>query len=171
MTPSASTSAKLRITNAPPEFVEPPATDAAEAIAAYDPSAAADAIDRSFHAALARFTGGLSPAALALAFADWQLHLLASPGKRAELTGQALQNAIQFIDALVPRHPTFLPWSLIRPSEKDRRFTGSDWELPSFNFLAQAFLLTEQWWHSTMQSGSVAKDHGDRWRQFCLWLS
>jgi polyhydroxyalkanoate synthase len=38
---------------------------------------------------------------------------------------------------------------LIRPSENDRRFTGPDWELPSFNFLAQAFLLTEQWWHST----------------------
>jgi len=43
----------------------------------------------------------------------------------------------------------FQPWSLIKPSDNDRRFTGSDWELPSFNILAQAFLLTEQWWHST----------------------
>jgi polyhydroxyalkanoate synthase len=114
-----------------------------------DLTAEADAIDRSFHAALARFTGGLSPAALALAFADWQLHLLASPGKQAALAGQALQNALQFADAMVPRHPTFQPWSLIRPPENDRRFTGSDWELPSFNLLAQAFLLTEHWWHST----------------------
>jgi len=149
MTPSASTSAKLKITNFPTEAVEPPAADGAEPIAAHDPAAAADAIDRSFHAALARFTGGLSPAALALAFADWQLHLLASPGKQAALIGHALQNAMQFVDALVPKRVTFQPWSLIRPSEKDRRFTGSDWELPSFNLLAQAFLLTEQWWHST----------------------
>lgn len=70
--------------------------DVAAATAAHDPAAAVDAIDRSFHAALARFTGGLSPAALALAFADWQLHLLASPGKQAALAGQALQNAMQF---------------------------------------------------------------------------
>ena len=112
-------------------------------------AAAADAIDRAFHAAMARFTGGLSPAALALALTDWQLHLLASPGKQATLTGQALQTAFQFFDAMVPRHAAFQPWSLIRPADNDRRFSGSDWELPSFNLLAQAFLLTGQWWHST----------------------
>jgi poly[(R)-3-hydroxyalkanoate] polymerase subunit PhaC len=105
-------------------------------------------IDRAFHAALARLTGGLSPTALALAIADWQLHLLASPGKRAALAGQALQTAFQFCDAMVPRHAAFQPWSLIRPAESDRRFTGPDWEFPSFNALAQAFLLIEQWWHS-----------------------
>ncbi len=109
----------------------------------------ADAIDRSFHAALARFTGGVSPAALALAFADWQLHLLASPGKQAGLVGQAIQNAFQFFDSMVPRRATFQPWSVIGPPENDRRFSGTDWELPSFNLLAQAFLLTERWWHST----------------------
>jgi polyhydroxyalkanoate synthase len=38
---------------------------------------------------------------------------------------------------------------VIRPLENDRRFTGSDWELPFFNLLAQAFLLNQQWWHST----------------------
>ena len=58
-----------------------------------DGAAAADAVDSCFHAAMARFTGGLSPAALALAFADWQLHLLASPGKQAALAGEAFQNA------------------------------------------------------------------------------
>jgi polyhydroxyalkanoate synthase len=110
---------------------------------------AADAIDRSFHAALARFTGGVSPAALTLAFADWQLHLLASPGKQAGLVGQAIQNAFQFFDSMLPRQATFQPWSVIRPPETERRFSSPDWELPSFNLLAQAFLLTEHWWHST----------------------
>jgi len=114
-----------------------------------DQAAGANAIDRAFHAMLARFTGGLSPAAVALAFADWQLHFLVSPGKQATLVGQALQNAMQFADAMVPRHPTFQPWSLVRPAAQDHRFGGSDWELPSFNLLAQAFLLTEQLWHST----------------------
>jgi len=150
MPPSASTSRLSINSNSAPALLDPPPNEGLIAPSPTPrPAAAAEAIDRSFHAALARFTGGLSPAALALAFADWQLHLLASPGKQAALTGQALQNALQFADAIVPRHPTFQPWSLIRPPETDRRFTGSDWELPSFNLLAQAFLLTEQWWHST----------------------
>lgn len=149
MTPSASISAVPKATNLPSDSVEALPVPVAPPPAAHDTAAAVGAIDRSFHAALARFTGGLSPAALALAFADWQLHLLASPGKQAALVGQALQNALQFVDILAPRRAMFEPWSLIKPSENDRRFTGSDWELPSFNILAQAFLLTEQWWHST----------------------
>jgi polyhydroxyalkanoate synthase subunit PhaC len=135
------------VPNAAPENVRPPLQDVMPA--GSDPAAAADAIDRAFHAAVARFTGGLSPAAVALAFADWQLHLFAAPGKRATLAGQALQNVMQFADAMVPRHASFQPWSLIRPPAKDHRFSGPDWELPNFNLLAQAFLLTEQWWHST----------------------
>nr|WP_271594723.1 poly-beta-hydroxybutyrate polymerase N-terminal domain-containing protein [Bradyrhizobium sp. CCBAU 65884] len=78
-----------------------------EAKATAQPSgsdAAVDDIDRSFHAALARLTGGISPAALALAFADWQLHLLASPGKQASLAERAIQNGFDLVDAMVPRH-------------------------------------------------------------------
>ena len=111
-------------------------------------STAADTADRAFHAGLARLTGGLSPAAVALAFADWQLHLLASPGKCAMLAGEALQHGMQFMNAMVPRHTTFQPWSVIKPPAADRRFAGRDWELPPFNLLAQAFLLNEDWWHS-----------------------
>ncbi|WGD54955.1 alpha/beta fold hydrolase [Bradyrhizobium sp. CB1650] len=151
MSPSASASVTriAAASNSDQGAADAPLREEATPAAPREPDTAADAIDRSFHAALARFTGGISPAALALAFADWQLHLLASPGKQASLVGQAIQNAIRFVDAMVPRHATFQPWSLIRPPETDRRFTGSDWELPSFNLLAQAFLLNQQWWHST----------------------
>ena len=145
MLPSAS---RDRLLTVPDEMLDSGAQEAAQRRAP-DSAGAADDIDRAFHAALARFTGGLSPAAVTLAFADWQLHLLASPGRRASLTGQALRTAFQFVEAMVPRHPTFQSWSLIKPPESDRRFTGADWELPPFNLLAQAFLLTEQWWHST----------------------
>ncbi|WP_035684242.1 alpha/beta hydrolase [Bradyrhizobium sp. Cp5.3] len=139
--PTASNSNEV-LAGAPPNVGTTPVPPPASEIAV-------DAIDRSFHAALARFTGGLSPAALALAFADWQLHLLASPGKQASLAGRAIQSGFDFVDAMVPRHATFHPWTVIRPPENDRRFMGTDWELPSFNLLAQAFLLTQQWWHST----------------------
>ena len=107
MSPSASVE---RISsNSPPDPVDPPSREPSPA-PARDPGAAVDAVDRSFHAAMARFTGGLSPAAVALAFADWQLHLLASPGKRAALVGEALQNAIQFAQASAPMHPA---WALV----------------------------------------------------------
>jgi len=145
MPPSASVS---RLPNSTPEIVD---LRTLESIHAPSPDApfASDNLDRAFHAGTARLTGGLSPAAIALAFADWQLHLLASPGKCAALAGEALQHGMDFMNAMVPKHATFQPWSVIKPPAIDRRFAGRDWELPPFNLLAQAFLLTEDWWHST----------------------
>jgi polyhydroxyalkanoate synthase len=157
---SPSVSVEQISSNSPPDPVDPPSREPAPALAR-GPGAAVDAVDRSFHAAIARFTGGLSPAAVALAFADWQLHLLASPGKRAALAGEALQNVMQFAEASAPNHPTFSPWSLIKPPASDRRFADQDWELPSFNLAAQAFLLTEQWWHSaTSDIRGLARSNG-----------
>jgi hypothetical protein len=43
----------------------------------YSVTAFADMTDRSLHAAAARFTGGLSPAALMQAYFDWAIHLAA----------------------------------------------------------------------------------------------
>lgn len=128
------------------EHIDVPPVGQNETAALADATVSAD---RAFHASVAQLTGGLSPAAVALAFADWQLHLLASPGKCAALTGEALQHAIDFVNALAPRHARFEPWSIIKPPAADRRFAGRDWELPPFNLLAQAFLLTENWWRST----------------------
>jgi hypothetical protein len=43
-------------------------------------------LDRVTAAALARMTGGLSPAALWLAFTDWAIHLGGAPGTPLELS-------------------------------------------------------------------------------------
>ena len=118
------------------------------ACAPTEPPSIAEAIDRSVHASIARFTGGISPAALALAFADWQLHLAASPGKQFALAGEAARSAYRFAEALTLPNAKFAPWSLVEPAPADRRFAAPDWKLPPFNMMAQAFLLTEQWWHS-----------------------
>jgi polyhydroxyalkanoate synthase subunit PhaC len=134
-----SSSASVRVL--PNHVREPVEAVALAEVKAFSSSAsvAADSVDRAFHAGLARFTGGLSPAAVALAFADWQLHLLGAPGKCATLAGQAFQHALEFADALVPKHATFQPWSVIKPPATDRRFAGRDWELPPFNLLKQSF--------------------------------
>jgi polyhydroxyalkanoate synthase subunit PhaC len=146
MSPSSLNRASAPLPSAERDVAAPPMDDVhAGAQKAETPF---DVIDRAFHAGAARLTGGLSPAALALAFADWQLHLLTSPGKRAALANQALQYVLQFADAFVPRGPSFQPWSLTRPLPTDRRFASPDWDLPPFNLPAQAFLLNEQWWHA-----------------------
>ena len=144
MSPSATVGRVPNSVQQPVDLLPPAPVEASS----LNVSAAADSTDRAFHAGIARLTGGLSPAAVALAFADWQLHLFASPGKSATLAGEAIEHGKEFMDAMVPKHATFQPWSVIKPSAADRRFAGRDWELPPFNLLAQAFLLTEDWWHS-----------------------
>ncbi|UUZ48887.1 poly-beta-hydroxybutyrate polymerase N-terminal domain-containing protein [Massilia sp. B-10] len=42
-------------------------------------------VDRLLHAMIARFTQGISPTSLALAWCDWTMHLTLSPGKWHEL--------------------------------------------------------------------------------------
>src|SRR4051794_397641 len=53
-----------------------------------------EALARMFHAAIGRATAGISPAALALAWADWALHLAGAPGKQSELATKAARKAV-----------------------------------------------------------------------------
>jgi poly[(R)-3-hydroxyalkanoate] polymerase subunit PhaC len=104
-------------------------------------------LDRAFHAMLSRFTGGLSPIALSLAYVDWFSHLASAPERQMELAQDAWRRANQSLEAAVHfSSPQRGPWSLIKPQPQDRRFVGPEWERPPFNMLAQEFLLTEQWW-------------------------
>jgi hypothetical protein len=98
---------------------------------------------------LARFTGGISPVALVLAYIDWASHLAAAPQRRMEVSQDALRNATQFFEAALHWFSSKQrPWSLIKPQPQDHRFAGQEWERPPFNLFAQAFLLNEQWWHN-----------------------
>ena len=61
----------------------------------YSSTALAETIDRSVHAATARFTAGLSPMMLIGAYLDWAAHLAFSPGKRFQLVEKALKKSIR----------------------------------------------------------------------------
>ena len=52
-----------------------------------------EAMDKGLKAAQAQLTGGLSPIALAAAYADWALHLSSAPGKQLELVEKAAGKA------------------------------------------------------------------------------
>ena len=46
------------------------------------------------------------------------------------------------------------------PLPQDRRFTGPAWQSPPYDFIYQAFLLNQQWWHNAMTGvRGVTKGH------------
>ena len=105
-------------------------------------------LDRAFHATLARFTGGISPLALSLAWLDWGTHLAAAPQRQMELSRNILRDTGRLAEAAAhAASPEQKPWSVIQPQGRDRRFSGPQWETAPFNLLAQGFLLSERWWH------------------------
>jgi len=139
------------------EAMQPAARDS------YAVTAIADITDRSLHATLARFTAGLSPAAMAHAYLDWATHLAYSPGKRLQLLDKATRKAIRFA-TYTWRHGLEgrATACCIEPLPQDKRFAGEDWQKWPYNFLYQAFLLHQQWWHSaTTGLRGPSKRHED----------
>jgi len=126
-------------------------------------TAFADITDRSLHAAVARFTGGLSPAALAQAYLDWAMHLIYAPGKRAWLADKAGHKALRFANYVARYAIDGANASrCIEPLPQDHRFDAKEWQAWPFNFMAQAFLLQQQFWHNaTTDLRGVTKRHED----------
>ncbi len=115
--------------------------------------------DRMLHAALGRMTSGVSPAALALAWMDWTLHLAQSPGKWARLCEKAVRKAGRFGD-YAARAAHGDPEPCITPLPQDRRFRDAAWQHWPFNVIHQGFLLNQQWWHNvTTGIGGVSPHH------------
>jgi polyhydroxyalkanoate synthase len=130
----------------------------------YVVTAISDIVDRSLHATAARFTVGLSPAVLAQAYLDWATCLAFSPGKRLQLIDKAARKSIRFANyawqyALNGARDEPPP-PCIEPLPQDRRFLGEAWQTKPYNFIYQAFLLDQQWWHNaTTGIRGVTKKH------------
>ncbi len=117
-------------------------------------------LDRLLHAAVGRFTAGLSPASLALAYADWAMHLASAPGKQRQLVEKAARKAVRlFLYATQHGTEPDAP-PCIDPLPQDRRFRGEAWQQWPFNLIYQSFLLYQQWWHNaTTGIGGVSRHH------------
>ncbi len=122
---------------------------AAEDRDSFSVTALSDVVDRTTHAAMARFTNGISPAALGAAYLDWATHLVFSPGKQMRLADKAFRKWVRLTNyamkcAMAGGHSE----DCIAPLPQDKRFVDERWRAPPFNVMHQAFLLTQQWWHN-----------------------
>ena len=118
-------------------------------------------IDRAVHATLARATAGLSPMAMAEAYFNWWAHIAFSPGKQMQLAQKANRKLARFqnyVSRFLREGESAEP--CIEPLPQDRRFRDEAWQAPPFNFIQQAFLLQQQWWHNAFTGISgVTRQH------------
>lgn len=121
-----------------------------------------EGFDRLLHAQLGRVTGGVSPAAVLLAYTDWLSHLALSPARQAELVQKAWRKA-QRLALYLPRATGSADAPrCIEPLPQDRRFSHPGWSQWPFNAISQSFLLTQQWWHNaTSEVRGVSRHHQD----------
>lgn len=125
----------------------PPAPAAAAAPRSLLRSAALglENMDRVLHAAEARLTRGISPAAVLAAQTDWLVHLLNAPGKQMALAHRAWQAGTR-LGLYAGRR--VLGQEAAPPAGTDRRFADPQWQSLPYDLYAQAFMLTESWWHA-----------------------
>lgn len=107
-------------------------------------------IDQLLHAAVARATGGVSPAALWLAWLDWAWHLTGSPGKQMALFHRVAQPAGL---AGVPSPP-------VEPD--DPRFAHPEWDRWPFHLLRDMFLQAEAFWQEATTDLRGVSPHHER---------
>ncbi|MBU2287745.1 MAG: poly-beta-hydroxybutyrate polymerase N-terminal domain-containing protein, partial [Gammaproteobacteria bacterium] len=98
----------------------------------------ADALDRDLHALIAQWTGGLSPAALMLAWSDWAIHLAANPARAL----RALSNE---------------DWRA--PPRTDARLNDMAWDAPPYAFYKQAFGAFEHFAHALVDGVPGVERH------------
>lgn len=120
------------------------------------------AIDRMRGAIVGQMTGGISPAAVALAVFDWSLHLATAPGKQAELAWKAGGKAARMAAHLLASSVGVEVPPCIEPLPGDYRFAAEAWRKPPYCYWSQAFLLQQQWWHNvTREVPGVLPHHED----------
>jgi polyhydroxyalkanoate synthase len=116
-------------------------------------------LDKSYQAAIARCTAGISPSAMATATFSWLSQLALCPGRLLEL---ALYPAFHAQDCT----NNILCHS--RPGEgKDVRFHSQKWQSLPWEVYAEGFLQFEDWWRRATTNIPGVPAHVERTVSFC----
>jgi len=117
------------------------------------------ALDRLFHSAVGRFSRGLSPAGLSLAYLDWALHLAMYPGTRAKLGEEVVRKWLRLAGYAARSCADPHAQPCIEPLPGDNRFDAPQWQRWPYNVLYQGFLLSQAWWHNATTSVRGVEPH------------
>jgi polyhydroxyalkanoate synthase len=112
-----------------------------------DGSPGAHALDRLVNATMGHFTGGISPASVMGAYADWFSHLAGAPGKQQDLMAKAWRKFLR-LWSYAARAALHEAEPAIEPLEQDNRFRAPEWQTWPYNVIYQSFLFGQQWWHN-----------------------
>lgn len=111
---------------------------------------------------LARLSHGISPASVALAYADWLIHLMVSPSKQADMAASALRKVLLGLQYAAPYALQGECAFCVEPRLQDKRFSPLEWHSPPFSVIAQTFLLQDEWWTEAMTGvRGVSRHHED----------
>jgi polyhydroxyalkanoate synthase len=125
-----------------------------------EPPEGPDTVDRLLHAIMGRYTQGISPTSLALAWCDWSMHLALSPGKWQRLVEKAVTKDVRWLGYATASALGLAAAPCIEPLPQDRRFRNPAWQQFPYNLYQQAFLLNQQWWHNaTTGIDGVTRHH------------
>ena len=111
---------------------------------------AAQQLDSQLHAAVAKLSGGLSPISLALAWADWALHLASQPGQAALLAAHGQQAALKWCAETLGQSPV---------PHDDPRFAATAWQNGPWAPWAQAQHAAEAWWAEATDLRGMSPHH------------
>lgn len=128
-----------------------------------------EALDASLQASVAHLTGGISPAALMLAFMDWYSHLFIHPAKSLELIDLMEQNFWHLIRQCAchlsnDKSGDSCPITL----SHDKRFMDTDWQTFPFSFYYESFLMIQDWWHTAATNVRGVNKHHESVVDFTL---
>jgi len=123
-------------------------------------------LERRLGAAGALPGAPIAPTTAVGAFMDWWVHLAASPAKQWELAQYAVEQGLRAAQAATGPTPA------IEALPQDKRFADAAWQAAPYRWLAQAFLLQEQWWHQATTGVPGVTRHHEQMASFAArqWL-
>jgi polyhydroxyalkanoate synthase len=123
-------------------------------------------LERSLASLWPTLESGLAPVTTLAAFADWATHLALSPAKQWELAQLTLE--------LASRGWRIAAQGLgdVEPLPQDKRFADPHWHTRPFYWIAQAFLLRQEWWQRATTGVPGVNRHHEQMVEFTArqWL-
>ncbi|OJY32427.1 MAG: PHA synthase [Legionella sp. 40-6] len=117
-------------------------------------------LNQIFQANLAKTTGGMSPAALRIAFFSWLVQLEQSPGLLLELAAYPAVHANDCINNVLCVERA--------AGGKDVRFHKDSWQYMPWRLWAEGFLQVEDWWRRATTKVPGLPPHVERTVSFCV---